>query len=209
GEGEVALTYQIDEGETVKIKEIKIEGNKALSASSIKKVMKTKERGLFSFITGTGYYKKDVMRSDIEKIKDLYYNNGYIKVTVAEPSLQLTDDKQGMRIAIQVSEGEQFKVSSVEITGNKAFKEEELRKLIKLTPKKVFNKEILTKDVSALTDQYSNNGYALVSIYPDLTPDEEKKETKVVYKITEGDKYSIGKIQISGNTKPRDKVIRR
>lgn len=208
-EGEVAVTYQIDEGQKVKIKEIKIEGNKAISASKIKKAMKTTERGMFSFILGGGYYKKDVMRADLERIKDLYYNNGYIKVTVGEPNIQLTDDKEGMKIGIQVSEGEQFKVSSVEIAGNKAFSEGELRKLIKLSPKTIFNKEILRKDVVSITDQYSNNGYALVAVSPDLIPSEETKETKVVYRIDEGDKYRIGRIEISGNTKTRDKVIRR
>lgn len=208
-EGEVALTYQINEGQKVKIKEIKIEGNKAISARKIKKAMKTAERGLFSFITGTGYYKKDVMRADIEKIKDLYYNNGYLKVTVGEPKIQLTEDKKGMRIALQVSEGEQFKVTAVDIAGNKAFTEAQLRELIKLSPNKVFNKATLTKDVTALTEKYSNNGYALVSISPDIIPDEDRREVKVVYRINEGDKYSIGKIEISGNTKTKDKVIRR
>jgi outer membrane protein insertion porin family len=208
-DGEVAVTYQIEEGEKVKIKEIKIEGNKAISASKIKGVMKTKERGLFSFILGGGYYKKDEMKADLERIKDLYYNNGYIKVTVGEPKIQLTDDKEGMRIIIHIDEGEQFRVSSVELTGNKAFSEEELRKLIKLSPKTIFNKEILRKDVTAITDQYSNNGYALVVVTPDLIPNEQTKETKVVYRIDEGDKYKIGRIEISGNTKTRDKVIRR
>jgi outer membrane protein insertion porin family len=208
-EGEVAVTFQIEEGEKVKIKEIKIEGNKALSAGKIKGAMKTSERGLFSFILGVGYYKKDEMRADLERIKDLYYNNGYIKVTVGEPKIQLTDDKEGMIITIQVSEGEQFRVSSVELAGNKAFSEEELRKLIKLSPKMVFNKEILRKDVTAISDKYSDNGYALITVSPDLIPDEDKKETKVVYRIDEGDKYRIGRIEISGNTKTRDKVIRR
>lgn len=208
-EGEVAVTYQIEEGEKVKIKEIKIEGNRAISASKIKGAMKTSERGLFSFILGGGYYKKNEMKADIERIRDLYYNNGYIKVTIGEPNIQLTDDKEGMRITIQVAEGEQFRVSSVEITGNKAFSEDELRKLIKLSPKTIFNKEVLRKDVTAITDHYSNNGYALVVVTPDLIPNEETKETRVVYRIDEGDKYRIGRIEISGNTKTRDKVIRR
>ncbi len=209
GAGEVALTYQIDEGQKVKIKEIRIEGNKVLSSGKIKGAMKTKERGILSFILGTGYYKKEEMRADIERIRDLYYNNGYIKVTVAEPVLQVTDDKKGMKIFIRVSEGDQFKVSSVEIEGNKVYKEAELRKLINLAPNKVFDKSVLTKDVTALNDKYANTGYALVSAFPDLIPDEEKKTVRVIYRINEGDKYTVGKISISGNTKTRDKVIRR
>jgi len=113
-EGEVAVTYQIEEGEKVKIKEIRIEGNSAISAKAIKKAMKTAERGIFSFITGTGYYKKDVMKEDVERIKDVYYNNGYLKVIVQEPKIELIDNKKGMRISIAVIEREQFTVSSVD-----------------------------------------------------------------------------------------------
>ncbi|MBI5212257.1 MAG: outer membrane protein assembly factor BamA [Nitrospirae bacterium] len=208
-DGEVYVTYQVKEGEKVKIKEIKIEGNKALSDGKIKKAMKTSERKFYSFVLGGGYYKKDEMRADVERIKDLYYNNGYLKIVVGEPVIQLTDAKDGMKISIQVSEGEPFKVSAVDIAGNKAFSEEELRKLIKLSPAKIFNKEILRKDVVEITDKYSNNGYALINVSPDLIHDENKKEVRVVYRINEGDKYRIGRIEISGNTKTRDKVIRR
>jgi outer membrane protein insertion porin family len=208
-EGEISVTYQIEEGDKVKIKRINIHGNKALSEGKIKKVMKTKERGLFSFVLGTGFYKKEEISADIERIKDLYHNNGFIKVTVAEPEIKLSDDKKSMFITINVSEGEQYKVSSVNISGNKAFSVEEIKKRIKILPKTIFNKEILKKDITAITDLYSNNGYALVSVYPDLTPDENTKETTIVYRIEEGDKYFIGRIEISGNTKTRDKVIRR
>jgi len=208
-EGEVVVTYQIDEGDKVKIKEIRIENNRALSAGKIRKAMKTKERGIISFITGTGYYKKEEMRASLEQIRDLYYDNGYLKIVVSDPVIKLTENKKGMIITIAVSEGDQFTISSVGITGNKIFTEEELRKLIKLSPNKVFSKADMKKDVTGLTDKYADNGYALVSINPELIPDDSKKSVAVTYQIGEGDKYKIGKIDISGNTKTRDKVIRR
>ncbi|MBZ0156822.1 MAG: outer membrane protein assembly factor BamA [Alphaproteobacteria bacterium] len=208
-ENEVAVTYHIDEGKKIKIKSITIEGNRALSDSKIKRAMKIKERGIFSFVTSTGYYKKEEMRADVERIKDLYFNHGYIKATVGDPQVQLTKDREGMTITIPVSEGDPFKVSGVEIAGNKAFAEKELRPLIKMAPNTVFSKETLSKDVAALSEKYSNNGYALVSIFPDLIPDEDKKVTKVIYRINEGEKYAVGRIDITGNTKTRDKVIRR
>lgn len=208
-EHEVSVTYQITEGEKVVIKEVRIEDNKALSSGKIKKEMKTKERGLLSFILGGGYYKKDELRDDIERIKDLYHNNGYIKVMVGDPIVKLTEDKRALSIKINIFEGEQFKVSQIDISGNKAFPEEKIRAIIKHSPKMVFNKSIMRKDFVAISDLYANNGYALVSVLPDLIPDEEKKEVKVIYNIDEGDKYSIGRINISGNTKTRDKVIRR
>jgi len=206
---EVSLTYQIDEGPKVKIKDIVIEGNNALSKRQIKKVMKTSGWWWFSFITSSGYYKKETMVSDIEKIRDLYFNNGYIKVAVADPRIQLTEDKKGMIITIMISEGDQFRISSVEVAGNKAFPESELRKKIQSSPKNVFSREILKKDVAAMTELYSEKGYALVSIYPDLVPDEALKQIKIAFKIDEGDIYRIGRIEISGNIRTRDKVIRR
>jgi len=207
--GEVVVTYQINEGDKVKIKKIIIENNRALSASKIKKAMKTKERGIISFITGTGYYKKEEMKASLEQIRDLYYDNGYLKVVVGDPTIRLIDNMQGMTITIAVSEGDQFKVSSVRIEGNKVFSTMELDKLIKLKPNMVFSKSVLKDDVTALSDKHSDNGYALVSISPDLVPDEAKKQVAVIYRVSEGDKFKIGKIDIAGNTKTKDKVIRR
>ncbi|MCX8069872.1 MAG: outer membrane protein assembly factor BamA, partial [Thermodesulfovibrionales bacterium] len=206
---EVMVTYYIEEGKKVKIKELRIEGNKAISASKIKGVMKTTERGLFSFITGKGYYKKNVVFEDLEKIKDLYYDNGYLKVAIGEPTIKIAEDKESMIVVIPLSEGEQYTVESVNISGNKAFTDDVIKKLIKLSPKKFFSKSTIRSDVNAINEIYYNAGYALVSVNPDITPDESTRLVKVVYKIEEGDKFRIGRIEISGNTKTEDKVIRR
>jgi outer membrane protein insertion porin family len=206
---EVSLTYQIEEGPKIKIKKINIIGNKAISTGKIKGAMDTKERWLFSFITSSGYYKKERMESDIEKIRDLYFNNGFIKVAVGEPKIQLTDDKKGMIITIPISEGDQFEISSIELSGNKVFSDDELIKRITMVTNKPFSKENLKKDIFSISELYSENGYALITITPDLIPDERNKTVKVILKIDEGDKYRIGRIEISGNTKTRDKVIRR
>jgi outer membrane protein insertion porin family len=206
---EVSLTYQIEEGHKIKIKKIEFEGNKQLPSKKIKKVMETKEWWLFSFITSSGYYQKERMDSDIEKIRDLYFNNGYIKVVVGEPTIKLTEDEKGMIIKIPIFEGDQYKVSSIDITGNKVFDEKTIRQKIKIEAGKPFSKERLRKDIIAISEKYSENGYALVTITPDLIPDENNKLVKLVLKIDEGDKFNIGRIEITGNTRTRDKVIRR
>ena len=208
-ENEVSLTYQIDEGQKVKIKHIVIEGNKNLSARQVKKVMETKEWWLFSFISSTGYYKKEQMEVDVDKIRNLYYNNGFLKVVIAEPEITVDNDKKNMTIKIRVSEGDQFKVAAVDFSGNTVFDNDTVRKKITLTPNALFKKNMLEKDMVSITELYSNNGYALASVIPDLQPDEQNKTVKVALSISEGDKYKIGRIEISGNTKTRDKVIRR
>lgn len=208
-DNEVSLTFQIEESEKVRVKKIGIEGNAAISSGKIKKVMKTGEWWIFSFLTSSGYYKKETMNSDIEAIKDLYFNNGYIKVVVADPVIKLTDDKKGMNITIHLFEGEQYKITSVDITGNKAFPEAELRKKITLSPGAVFSKEVLRKDITALTDLYTQNGYALANVFPDIASDDAAKLVGLTYRIREDDLYRIGRIEIGGNVKTRDKVIRR
>ncbi|MFZ3136980.1 MAG: outer membrane protein assembly factor BamA [Thermodesulfovibrionales bacterium] len=206
---EVSLTYQIEEGPKIKIKKILTEGNKAIASSKIKGVMETKEWWLFSFISSSGYYKKDRMESDIEKIRDLYFNNGFIKVVVGEPRIQLSDDKKGMFISISISEGDQYKIASIDISGNKAFDSNSIRGRISMMPDKPFSKANLRKDIFSISELYSENGYALITVTPDLIPDESKKLVRISLKIDEGDRYRIGRIEIAGNTKTRDKVIRR
>jgi outer membrane protein insertion porin family len=209
GPDEVSLTYQIEEGPQIRIRKIQIEGNKAIAAGKIKGTIETKEWWLFSFITSSGYFKKERMDSDIDRIRDLYFNNGYIKVVIGEPKIQLTDDKKGMVITIPVSEGDQYNISSIGISGNKVFSDDAIRKRITMVPGKPFSRQNLRRDIFSISELYSENGYALITVTPDLIPDENKKLAQINLKIDEGDRYKIGRIEISGNTKTRDKVIRR
>ena len=171
--------------------------------------METKEWWLLSFVTSSGYYKKDQMAGDTEKIKNLYFDNGYLKVILAEPEITVDKNKKGMTISIRISEGDQYKISSINFSGNKINDNETIKKRIMLVPNVVFSKSLLEKDMRSISELYSENGYALVSVMPDLSPDETNKTVAVTLNIDEGDKYRIGRIEISGNTKTRDKVIRR
>lgn len=208
-ENEITLTYQIDEGPKIKIKRIEIQGNKHVSSSKIKKAMSTKKWWLFSFITSSGYYKKEQMDSDVEKIKNLYFDQGFIKVVVAEPEIQVDKAKQGMYVTIRIAEGDQYRLSSITFTGNKAFTDEDVKKRIDIKPSSIFNKSLLEKNIQSISSLYSEHGYAMVSVVPDLIPDEKDKTVQVTLTINEGEKYKIGRIEVSGNTKTKDKVIRR
>ena len=208
-DSEVSLTYQIEEGSKVRIKNILFEGNKNISSRKLKKAMDTKEWWLFSFITSSGYYKKDRMATDIDKIKDVYFDNGYIKAIVSEPEITVDTPPKGMTIKMQISEGDQYRLSSIDFAGNKVYDRETIQKRIKLVPNVIFRKSLLGKDLRSISELYSENGYALVSVVPDLVPDDSNKTVAVKLNIDEGDKYRIGRVEISGNTKTRDKVIRR
>lgn len=209
-EQEIELTFVIEENNRVKIKEIKFDGNKAISSGKLKKVMGTSERKFYSFITGSGFYKKMEMLQDLEKIRDLYHDNGYLKVSIGEPKLDFSTDKKWMTITIPISEGPQFKVSSVKVTGTKDKKEdEEVKQLIKLKSGEIFSKLKMRKDIETITAYYSDRGYALVSTSPDVLPNEEKLTVEVNYNIKPGDRFTIGRVNVAGNVKTIDKVIRR
>jgi outer membrane protein insertion porin family len=208
-ENEVSLTYQISEGGKIRIKKIIIEGNKHISSSKIRGVMATKTWWLFSFITSSGYYRKEQMESDIGKIRNLYFDNGYIKVVVAEPEIEVDKARRAMTITLRISEGDQYRLSVINFTGNKAFNDAIIREKIQIRQNSVFDKSLLEKDIQAISNLYSENGYATISVIPDLIPDEGDKTVKVTLIINEGERYRIGRIEVSGNTKTRDKVIRR
>lgn len=205
----VALTFQVSEGDKAVIKTITITGNKALSAKMIKKAMKTKERGFFSFLTNSGIYNKEEMEIDIERIKELYHSKGYISASVSEPEVTFNPDKTKIYIKISVSEGSQYKVGEFGIKGNTVFSSPEIVKSLETASGKIFNKTALREDIDKILALYSEKGYARADVDPLINVDNEKKAANITLSLIEGDIYRVGKIEISGNTKTRDKVIRR
>ncbi|MBI5049690.1 MAG: outer membrane protein assembly factor BamA [Nitrospirae bacterium] len=208
-EDAVALTFQIEEGLKVIIKEIAIEENKVLTDKEIKKVMKTKERWFLSFITGSGIYKEEEMKLDVERIRELYHSKGYIYVAISEPVITLNPDKTKLYIKITVSEGDQYKVGQLNITGNTVFASTDLYQQPETAPGKIFNRTALRNDIDKILDLYMEKGYARADINPLIDVDTEKKLANITLAITEGEIFRIGRIEITGNTRTRDKIIRR
>lgn len=205
----VALTFQIEEGPKVKIKKVTIEGNKAISKRKIRKVMKTRKRWLLSFLTGSGTYKKDQIKEDIERIRALYHNNGFVYVAISEPRTTLSEDRKKLFLELYISEGEQYKTGRVRIKGNAAFTDAEIFEQVRIATGDIFDKSALRTDIDRMIDLYMEKGYARVDINPLVDIDEDAKIANVTFSITEGGIFRIGRINISGNTKTRDKVIRR
>ena len=205
----VALTFQIDEGPKVVIKDIVIEGNNIVPEKDIRKAMETKERWLFSFITGSGLYKKDQISGDLERIKELYLNRGFLHIAVSEPEITLSKDREELSIKISVAEGDQYKVGSLNIKGNSVFPDAELLQKLKIVSGQIFSRSALRTDIDNVLDLYMEKGYALCDVNPLVDVNELEKTANITFSVTEGDIFRIGMIEISGNAKTRDKVIRR
>jgi len=205
----IALTYQINEGPKVVIKDIRTEGNKAISTKEIKKAIKTKERGILSFITGTGIYQREQIRDDMERIRELYQNRGFLNVAVSEPEISLDRDRKKLSIKLSISEGEQYRIGELRFTGNKVFPESELSGNLKIASGQIFNRGALRSDIDQMLDIYMERGYAQADIDPLIDVDPKNRLANITFSVAEGEIFKIGRISISGNTKTRDKVIRR
>jgi outer membrane protein insertion porin family len=209
GKNGIRVSFDIKEGSKVLIKTIRFEGNKVFSARKIRKQMETKEKWFLSWITGAGTYKEDALKNDANRIADLYFNNGYINVKVGEPQVKLLPDRSGLEVTIGITEGEQYRTGSIDFKGDLLESKEVLYGKVKLEKGQVFSREVLRVDVIALTDLYADKGYAFTNVSPLSKIDPDKKAIDITFEFEKGEKVYIERINISGNTKTRDKVVRR
>jgi outer membrane protein insertion porin family len=205
-DNEVALTYVVDEHKIVRIQHIEIEGNSAFSDRKLKRTMTTSEENIISRFTGAGVLNDEALKTDTERLTAFYYDNGYITVRVDEPKVERKDD--GLYVTIKIAEGDQFKVGTIGFTGD-VRDDLNLDKDLDLQTGETFRSSKLRQDILKLTDKYGDVGYAFVNIEPDTNIDQDKKIVDIKYKIDQGPQVTIDKILITGNTKTRDKVLRR
>lgn len=205
----IALTYQIQEGTKVSIDTITFEGNEGLSDREIKRVVKTKEWWIFSFLTGSGVYSEEQIRADLSAIKELYQSRGYIYIAVSDPQVVLSEDKKDLNITISISEGDQYRIGSIKVKDNTVFSDAELFEQVKTAPGLIFDRTALKKDIDKIIDLYMDRGYARADVDPIVDVNKEEKTADITLSVIEGGIYTIGRIDISGNIKTRDKVIRR
>jgi len=209
GKNGIRVTFTIKEGDKVYIKTIRFDGNRVFTSRKLRKQIETKEKWFLSWITGAGTYKEEVLKNDVNRIADLYYNNGYINVKVGEPQVRLLPDKSGLEVTIGITEGDQFRTGDLDFKGDLLETREVLQSKVKLAKGKVFSREVLRNDVFTLTDVYADKGYAFTNVSPLSKVDQAKRTIDITFEFEKGEKIYIERINVSGNTKTRDKVIRR
>jgi outer membrane protein insertion porin family len=206
-EHQAKLVFEIEEGEKVTIAEIAFSGNEAFPSGKLRGLMTTKEKGWFSWLTGSGILKEDVLETDLTKISAFYYNHGYIKAQVGKP--EIVREEHWIRITIPVSEGPQYRLGKVCLAGDLVKPVDELYKMLKIPSEEIYNREVIRADILRLTDVYADEGYAFAEIVPRVEVREEERKVDLTFDINKGSKVYFERIVIAGNTKTRDKVIRR
>jgi outer membrane protein insertion porin family len=202
------LKFQVTEGDRVFIKDFQFGGLKAFTSKQLQKLMKTRYRWWGSWMSGTGVLKDEQFQEDLDKLRDYYRTHGYIDMEVTTNYVQRVAPKW-MVIHIDIFEGHQYKVGTVKIVGNKLFPAEALMARLKMTSGKTFTPEGLTKDMKALEDYYGARGYLDTNVRSDREANVTTGRLDLVYTIKEGELTYIELISIRGNTKTKDKVIRR
>ncbi len=204
---EVNLVLQVDEGGKLAIKKIQFEGNKSVKGKELLKVMETKTKGILSLLTGSGKLSKDSLERDLEKVAAYYFNHGYIKAKVGEPKIDIKG--KWIFITIPVEEGPQYKVGKIDFQGELLEDKAKLKGLIELPKEKVYSREVVQKDLTTLSDFYADFGYANADVTPLIKEHDQDLTVDVTFDFHKGQKVYFERIDIAGNVKTRDKVIRR
>ncbi len=207
-QNEVALIYEIEEGAKIYITKIEFVGNSKFDDDDLKDVMETSEKGILSWITKSGLLDKKKLEFDVQKITSFYQNQGYMKAKAGDPEVTYKKD-EGLIITIEVVEGPQYGVNEVTIVGELIRPVDELLKNVKINKEKFFNREIVRKDIMALGGAYADDGYAYAEVSPVIKTDDENHLVDITYRISKGNRVRFERINITGNTRTRDKVIRR
>ncbi|MEA3509431.1 MAG: outer membrane protein assembly factor BamA [candidate division NC10 bacterium] len=205
---ELDIIFEIQEGDEFFIRDITFVGNEGLSDGKLSGIMATNERFFIPFF-GAGVLKRSDLEQDGERIKALYLNEGYLEVKVAEPEIQVDKEANRLDIVIRIEEGARFRVGKVQVVGSKIFTPEELLATLKLPEEEFFNRDTLRKDLANVTAKYSELGYVFADVVPVTRVQADEEMVNVSLEITEGVKTFVERIEIRGNTKTRDKVIRR
>lgn len=207
--GSVEVQFNIKEWDKVRVKKITFLGNKAIPDEELKNFMQTREESYFSFLSGSGSFKEINFQTDIERIKYFYKTRGYLQVNVQNPEVTASEDKKWIFITVRLAEGPQYSVNDVSFNGELLFTEAEMKEKLKIKPGEIYNEENLRQDIQVLTEMYQDKGYAFANVLRTLEVVPGENKVDVVFSFEKGVIAYFGKIVMKGNTKTRDKVIRR
>jgi len=201
------LEFIIDEGPKLYVTSIVFEGNKAFTEKKLKKEMDLSEKGFFYWLTSSGDLDRVKLDQDVARLNAFYSNNGYINARVGEPVVEIGE--KGIQVTLKIEEGSRYKVGQVDITGDLIVPKEELLQQLGIAKEAFLNRDKVRSDVLALTDFYSDYGYAYADVSPSIDQNQETLTADIVFQIKMGAQVYFEKILINGNTITRDKVIRR
>lgn len=211
GEDAVGVNFEVIEGNKLRLQAIEFDGNDQLDDDELRRGLQTKPWRWYSLISHfwdhSGLYAEPLFFQDLDTVNRTYMDNGFIRVRLSEPEVEYDDE--GLTVRVQVDEGQQYRVGSVDVLGDETMDRSELLELIELTPGDVFSRSVLTADVERLRSRYSDRGFFSAEVRPRTDVRADELTVDVLFEADKGELYFVDWIQVHGNTRTRDSVLRR
>jgi outer membrane protein insertion porin family len=208
-DNQVDVVFVVNEQAKVEVKEIRFIGNGNVADDELHKVMQTRPGSLLSFLSGAGTYREEALQRDVQAIQALYLDRGYVTVKVGTPAVALSADKRLIFVTIPVEEGERYTIGRIGFEGQLLDQEPRLRKLLRTRSGEIFSRANVAADLFAVGDVYKDLGHAYANVTPLTATDPEKRIVDLTFEVQPGKVVTFERIDIVGNDKTRDKVIRR
>ncbi len=208
-DNQVAVRYVVNEKARVMVKQIRFLGNRRIAAETLKAAMLTQEGGLLSFMGSAGTYREDMFQRDLAVLSGVYLDQGYINAKIGKPAISISPDKRDLFITIAVEEGEQYTIGKLAFGGQLLGEEGRLRALLQSRTGELFSRSRIGADLFAVGDVFKDLGYAYANVTPNTNLDPEKRIVDVTFEVQPGLKCRFERIEVVGNDKTRDKVVRR
>ena len=202
------VIYKIREGGKYKISKVKFTGNESIKSRKLRRNIKTKKRGIFSLFTGSGRFDADQFDDDLEKLRDLYVEEGHLDIGIDPAQVRFSyPTNRKMVIDIAVDEGKEYQVGSIDFEGNELYKDDILRLMLRVKPGDRYRPERLDEDLERIEDFYGQFGYMESRVRLTRVPNVTTGNIDIIYQIYESEKFQVESIEIEGNTKTKSTVV--
>ena len=206
----VDVVFEVNEGETTLVSRIAFVGNRAFSEGKLREVIGSREQAFYRILSSSDQYDPEKINFDKELLRRFYLKNGYADFEVKEAVGELSPDRRAFFVTFNISEGERYRVGSVRIDSKlRNLNSDDLKPLVPIDSGDTYDGDAVEKTTQALNDAIQTRGYAFVDVKPQIARDKAKKTVDLVFEVAEGPRVYIERIDIVGNTRTKDKVIRR
>ena len=206
---QAVVRFLVDEPAKAYVRNVSFTGIKAFKADKLKSVMKVREKGWLSWITGSGILDEESLEDDRKRLEAFYHDNGYVKVRVRVPEVTVSKDGKSISVMIPIDEGDLYKTGSIKFAGDLLYDDATLLKAMKSKTGQTFSASSYQEDILTLTDFYQDKGYAFCDVTPLTAINDEMRTVDLTFEFTKGREIFVNRINVFGNIRTRDKVVRR
>jgi outer membrane protein insertion porin family len=205
----VAINFNVDEGDVAKIRQISIIGSKAFTEKELLDLFVLRTPGMMTWWSKQDQYSRPKLSADLETLRSHYLDRGYLEFAIDSTQVTISPDKKDIFISVSLTEGAKYTISDIKIAGDFLIPEEEIRKLITVKKGEVFSRTRIAETTKNINDRLGNDGYAFANVNAAPDIDKAKNEAAFTFFIDPGRRVYVRRMNVGGNTRTRDEVIRR